>query len=148
MAEREVEVTPVPGTPTLTPEARRLVEAPFLAHLGTVALDGRPHVTPVWIDVDGDDLLFNTAEGRVKVRNIRRNANVTVSIVDPSDPYRVLALQGRVVEITPEGADEHVDKLAKKYLGRERYPFRQPGEQRLKVRVSPERVLMQPPLAT
>ena len=93
--------------------------------------------------MDGDDVVFNTAEGRLKARNLHANANVAVSVVDPADPYRVIALRGTVTEITGEGADEHIDFLARKYLGID-YPNRQEPEQRIKVRIRPERIAMQP----
>lgn len=129
---------------TLNPAAKALLREPVLANLATVAPDGSPHVTPVWVDVDGDDVLINTAEGRVKARNLRRSARLAVSVVDPADPYRVVAFQGTVADITTDGADEHIDRLARKYLGVDTYPMRQPGETRIKVRIRPDRVLMQP----
>lgn len=128
----------------LNPAARALLDEPVLAHLATVGGDGSPHVTPVWVDVEGDDVVINTAHGRAKTRNLRRLAKVAVSVVDPQDPYRVVALQGAVADITTDDADAHIDRLARKYLGVDTYPMRQPGEQRVKVRIRPERVLMQP----
>lgn len=130
---------------TLNPAARAFLGEPVIANLGTVGDDGSPHVTPVWVDVEGDDLVINTAEGRAKTRHLRRSAKVAVSVVDPADPYRVVALQGSVADITTEDADAHIDRLARKYLGVDTYPMRQPGEVRVKVRIHPERVLMQPP---
>lgn len=128
----------------LNPAATALLNEAVLANLATVDGDGSPHVTPVWVDVDGDDVVINTAEGRAKTRNLRRSAKVAVSVVDPKDPYRVVALQGRVIDITTEDADAHIDRLARKYLGVDTYPMRQPGEQRVKIRIRPERMLMQP----
>jgi PPOX class probable F420-dependent enzyme len=101
-------------------------------------------LSPVWIDVDGGDVLFNTAEGRAKTRHLRSNPNVAVSVVDPHDPYRVIALRGRATEITHEGADEHVDSLAKKYLGVDEFQGRTEGQQRVKIRIRPEWIAMQP----
>ncbi|MGH2767378.1 MAG: PPOX class F420-dependent oxidoreductase [Actinomycetota bacterium] len=124
---------------------KALLRAPNIAHIATVGLRAAPHVTPVWIDFEGEDVIFNTAEGRQKVQNLRRNPAVTVSVLDPADPWKVLVVQGRAVEITSEGADDHINELAKKYLNLQSYPFRQPGEQRLKVRIRPQRLLMQPP---
>jgi len=132
------------GDVTLNPAARALLDEPVIANLATVAGDGSPHVTPVWVDVEGDDVVVNTAEGRAKTRNLRRSAKVAVSVVDPQDPYRVVALQGVVSDITTDDADDHIDRLARKYLGVDTYPMRQPGEQRVKVLIRPERVLMQP----
>ena len=110
------------------------------AHLGTLMPDGRPQVTPVWCDFDGTFVLFNTAKGRQKDRNIRRDPRVSLSIMDPDNAYRYLEVRGRVVEITEQGADAHIDKLAKKYLGVDKYPYRRPGEVRLLVKVLPERL--------
>lgn len=128
----------------LNPAAKALLEEPVIASLATVDGEGRPHVTPVWVDVDGDDVVINTVEGRAKTRNLRRSAAVAVSVVDPADPFRVVALQGSVADVTTEDADAHIDRLARKYLGVDSYPMRQPGEERVKVRIRPERVLMQP----
>jgi PPOX class probable F420-dependent enzyme len=107
------------------------------ADLATVSPDGKPQVTPVWIDVDGDMLLVNSAKGRVKDRYMRENANVALSIIDPDNPYRHLAVRGRVVEVTEDGADAHIDRLAKKYLGLDVYPNRKPGERRVIYRIEP-----------
>lgn len=131
----------------LPQEGKQLLEAPNIAHLATMDPDGCPQVTPVWIDIDGDDIIINTAEGRQKVLNLRRNPQCSISVVDPGNPYNVLVLQGQVVEITEEGADEHIDKMAKKYLGQETYPFRKPGEKRLTVRIRPDDLLMEPEAA-
>lgn len=128
----------------LTEAAKLLLREPVLAHVATVDADCRPQITPVWIDVEGDDVLFNTAEGRVKPVNVRHNPAVAVSVVDPADPFRVVAFRGQVVELSHEGADEHIDFLAKKYLGVDSYPNRVETEQRVKVRIRPERIMMQP----
>jgi len=128
----------------LNTAARALLAQPVLAHLATVGPDGSPHVTPVWVDVEGDDVVINTADGRAKTRNLRGSAKVAVSVVDPQDPFRVVALQGVVADVTTDDAEAHIDRLAQKYLGVDTYPMRQPGEQRVKVRIRPERVLMQP----
>lgn len=125
---------------TLTEEQLALLREPHLGHVATVMADGTPQVTPVWVDTDGEALRFNTAAGRLKHRNIVRNPWVAVSVVDSNNPYRVLAIRGRA-EMTEAGADDHIDLLAKKYLGVETYPMRQPGERRVTVRVIPERVL-------
>lgn len=110
-----------------------------LACLGTVMPSGAPQVTPVWFDFDGKYFRVNSAKGRVKDRNMRRNPAVSLAIVDPANPYRYLGVQGRVVEITEQGADAHIDSLAKKYLGKDRYPFRQAGEVRVIYKIAPER---------
>src|SRR5262249_12244287 len=94
------------------------------ADLATVSPDGEPQVSPVWIAADGDLILINTARGRLKDRNMERNPRVALSIIDPDNPYRHLAVRGRVVEVTEKGADQHIDKMAKKYMGLDRYPNR------------------------
>ena len=127
------------GTRTRIPQqGREILRKQSFANLATLMPDGAPQVTPVWVDVDEDDILINTAEGRLKARNMREDPRVALSVPDPDDPYRALIVRGRVVEMTDEGADEHIDALAKKYLGEDRYPFRQPGEERVKVRIEPE----------
>ncbi len=128
---------------TLSEKARALVARPVLASLATISKDGTPQLTPLWIDVDGDDLLVNTARGRIKANNIERDPSVALSVVDPDDPYNVLVVRGTVVEITHDGADAHIDALAKKYLGVDEYPMRRPGEERLKVRIRPDHISMQ-----
>ncbi|HMD46221.1 MAG TPA: PPOX class F420-dependent oxidoreductase [Acidimicrobiales bacterium] len=129
---------------TLNDKARALLARPVLASVATIAHDGSPQITPVWIDVEGDDIVVNTAEGRAKPKNVRRDPRVAVSVIDPDDPYNVVVVRGTVTEITPEGADAHIDAMAKKYLGADEYPMRQPGEVRLKIRIRPDRVVMQP----
>jgi PPOX class probable F420-dependent enzyme len=111
-----------------------------LANLGTVMSGGGPHVTPVWFDYDGEFFRVNSAKGRVKDRNMRRNPSVALSIVDPRNPYRYVGVMGRVVQITEQGGDAHIDRLARKYLGQDRYPNRQPGEVRVIYKIAPERV--------
>jgi PPOX class probable F420-dependent enzyme len=128
---------------TLSAKARELIARPVLASLTTLGKDGSPQVTPLWIDRDGDDLLFNTAKGRVKERHMENDPRVAVSVVDPDDQYNVVAVRGTVIDITTDGADEHIDALAKKYLGVDSYPMRQEGEVRVKVRVRTDRIAMQ-----
>jgi PPOX class probable F420-dependent enzyme len=110
------------------------------ANIATVMPDGSPQVTPVWFDYDGNYLRVNSAKGRVKDKNMRRNKNVALSIQDPDNAYRYLAVRGKVDEITEEGADAHIDSLAKKYLGKDKYPFRGPGEERVIYKIRPEKV--------
>ncbi|GIW18397.1 MAG: PPOX class F420-dependent enzyme [Tepidiforma sp.] len=119
---------------------RDLFEKPNFGHLATLMPDGSPQVTPVWVDIEGDTIIFNTAEGRVKTRNLDRDGRVAISVADQQNPYRYIQVRGRVVSRTRDGADAHIDKLAKKYLGQDRYPFRQPGEQRVIYRIQPEHV--------
>jgi len=127
---------------TLSKTARALVERPVIANVATVDHEGRPQVTPVWIDLDGDDLVFNTAKGRIKTVNLDTNPHVAVSIVDPDNSYNVVVVRGRV-EGTEEGADAHIDSLAKKYLDVDTYPMRKPGEVRVIYRVHADKVVMQ-----
>jgi PPOX class probable F420-dependent enzyme len=130
-------------TDTLSEKARALIARPVLASLTTLASDGSPQVTPLWVDLDGDDILFNTAKGRVKERHIEHDPRVAVSVVDPDDQYNVVAVRGTVVDITTDGADDHIDALAKKYLGVDSYPMRSADEVRVKVRVRTDRISMQ-----
>jgi PPOX class probable F420-dependent enzyme len=127
-------------TTTIPENFRDLLQKKAFAHLATLMLDGSPQVTPVWFDYDGSSIRINTAKGRVKDKNMRRNGSVALAIQDPDNPYRYLAVRGRVEEVTEAGADAHIDSLAKKYLGQDRYPYRQPGEIRVTYRIRPERV--------
>src|ERR1041385_5966270 len=111
------------------------------ASLGTLMPDGRPQVTPVWVDVEGDLVLFNSAKGRQKDKNLRRDPRVSLAVIDPDNPYRYAEIRGRVVEVTESGADVHIDKMAKKYLGKDKYPFAQPGEVRVLFKVEPEKIV-------
>ena len=125
---------------TIPEQFKDLFQKKAFANLATLMPDGRPQVTPVWCDLEGSNIRINTAKGRVKDKNMRRNKNVALSIFDPDNPYRHLAVQGEVVEITEQGADAHIDALAKKYLGKDKYPFRQPGEVRVMYKIRPDRV--------
>ncbi len=117
-----------------------LMQKKAFAHLATLMPDGSPQVTPVWFDYAEGHLRVNSAKGRVKDKNMRRNGRVALAIQDPDNPYRYLAVRGWVEEVTEVGADAHIDSLAKKYLGQDRYPYRQPGEVRVIYRILPERV--------
>lgn len=127
---------------TLQQRTLELVDRPVLAAFSTLNADGSPHTTPVWIDRDGEVLRVNTAQGRVKHRNVARDPRVAVCMVDPDDPMHVLAVRGTVVEITAEGADEHIDELAYKYTGVRTFGDRAPGQVRLILRIRPDAVLM------
>jgi PPOX class probable F420-dependent enzyme len=107
------------------------------ANLGTLNRDGSPQVTPVWVDYDGKHVRINSARGRQKDKNIARDPRVSISIQDPENPYRYLEIRGKVVEATEKGADDHINSLAKKYLGKDVYPFRQPGEKRVMYKIEP-----------
>jgi len=110
------------------------------ANLATLMPDGSPQVTPVWCDFDGNRVIVNSARGRQKDRNIRRNPSVALSIIDSDNPYRYLEVRGKVVEITEEGAAAHIDRMAKKYLGVDKYPYAQPGEVRVLYKIQPEHI--------
>ncbi len=131
-------------TETFTDAARAIFAKRALAHVASLEPDGSPNVTPVWVELDGDDVIINTALGRAKARNLASDPRVAVSIVDPDDPYVVVALRGTVVTFTPAGADEVIDRLAKKYRAVDAYPFRSEGEVRVTVRIRPDRISVQP----
>jgi PPOX class probable F420-dependent enzyme len=120
---------------------RTLALEPNIAALGVTTEDGAPHITPVWVDFADGHLLVNTAEGRFKVNAVRLRPEVGVLVVDRNNAYRWASALGKVVEITTDGADEHIDKLAKKYLGHDKYQFRRPGEVRVILKIEPVRVL-------
>jgi PPOX class probable F420-dependent enzyme len=117
---------------------RDLFQKRAFASLGTLMPDGRPQVTPVWVDIEGDHIIFNSAKGRQKDKNVRRDPRVSLALIDPENPYRYLEIRGRVVEITEEGGAANIDKLAKKYLGVDKYPYGQPGEVRVIYKIQPE----------
>jgi PPOX class probable F420-dependent enzyme len=121
----------------------KIFEEKNFAFLATVMKDGSPQVTPTWVDIDKSDgtVLVNTAKGRTKHRNVSTDPRVAVSVIDVSNPYRMVAIRGKVIEqINGKEADQHIDKLAKKYLGEDKYPRRRPGEERILLRIKPEHV--------
>ena len=117
-----------------------LLQKKAFAHLGTLMKDGSPQVTPIWFDYDGTNILINSAKGRLKDKNMRKRPQVALAIADPENPYRYMQIRGKVVEVTENGADAHIDSLAKKYLNQDKYPFRQPGEVRVIYKIEVERV--------
>jgi PPOX class probable F420-dependent enzyme len=117
-----------------------MTEKKAFANLGTLMPDGTPQVTPVWFDYANGHIRINTARGRVKDRNMKQNNAVALSILDPDNPYRHIAVRGRVVTSTEQGADSHIDLLAKKYLGKDKYPFARPGEVRVIYEIEPTSV--------
>ena len=119
---------------------RDLFEKKAFGQLATIMKDGTPQVTPVWLDFDGTYVRVNSAKGRIKDKNMRRNPQVAINLQDPDNPYRYLAVRGKVVEITEAGANDHIDSLAKKYLGKDKYPFRSADEVRVIYKIQPERV--------
>lgn len=125
------------------PSIAKLFEGKNFAFLATLMKGGTPHVTPTWVDIDksNNTILINTAKGRIKHRNISRDPRVGVSVIDFSNPYHMVSVRGKVIEQTNgKEADDHIDKLAKKYMGKDKYPGRAPGEERLLLRIKPEHV--------
>lgn len=120
--------------------SRKLLEDKNFCTVATIGEDGTPDTVVVWVDTDGDDVLLNSAEGRAWPEALRRDPRVTLTVFNGENPYEYAVIKGRAAEISTDGADEHIDELAKKYLGQDEYPFRGPGEVRLKIRVTPERV--------
>lgn len=108
--------------------------------LATLMPDGTPQVTPIWFNTDGEHIQINSAKGRIKDRNMRLRPQVALCIQDPSNPYRYLQIRGKVVDVTTDGADDHIDALAFKYRGVPKYPFRSPGEQRVKYKIQIDKI--------
>ena len=117
-----------------------LTGKPSFAHLATSMKDGSPQVTPVWFSYDGNHILVNSARGRLKDRNMRARPKVALSILDPDNPYRYLQIIGHVIDVSEAGGDEHIDALALKYLGKETYPWRSPGEVRVVYTIAIDKV--------
>jgi PPOX class probable F420-dependent enzyme len=107
------------------------------ANIATVMKDGSPQVTPVWFDYTGGKIRVNTARGRVKARTLQEGARVALAMMDPENPYRYIQVRGRVVSVAEDGNNAHIDSLAKKYLGKDKYPFAQPGEVRVMYEIEP-----------
>lgn len=125
----------------LSDKARAKVEAPNFGYLATVMPDGSPQVSPVWVDLDGDLVVINTATGRVKEQNMRREPRVAISIADKDNQYEKVDIRGRVAEfVEGDEAYAHIDRMAQKYMGQEKYPWLQPGEERVIVKIEPEAV--------
>jgi PPOX class probable F420-dependent enzyme len=125
---------------TIEGRSAELLQAKNFCVVSTVRPDGSVHAAPVWVDLQDGRPVLNTAEGRAWPRNLERDPRVTLTVQNMENPYEYVSIRGRVAERTREGADAHIDALAKKYLGQDTYPFRQPGEQRLIVRIDPEDV--------
>jgi PPOX class probable F420-dependent enzyme len=122
-----------------------LLKGKNFANVATLRSDGTVQAAPVWVDVQDGRPVVNTAEGRTWPKNLERDPHVTLTVQNMENPYEYIEIRGQVAERTREGADEHIDALAKKYLGQDTYPFRQPGEQRVIIRVEPEHVYLQAP---
>ena len=123
----------------LPDSVRKLLEDKAYGHIITLNEKGQAQVTMVWMDVDGNEAVFNTADGRKKAQNLRRNPRITVSVQNRAEPQSYLVIHG-TASITDTGADAHIDKLTKRFLGVDKYPYRQPGEKRLIVRVKVDRI--------
>ena len=124
-------------TSALSDKQREFLQQPYSGAVTTLRSDGSPHTTVVWVDVDDETVMFNTAVGRAKERHLRSDPRASLIVVDPQDAYRWVSVSGRA-ELTTDGADEQIDKLAKKYLDESSYPWRKPEEQRVTVRIHPE----------
>lgn len=124
----------------LSERERGVLQKQAFVHLSTLDAGGAPHGSVVWVNVDGDTILINTAEGRSKVDNVRKDPRVSVSVADPDNPYDSVSVTGTVTEITHDGADAHIDAMAKKYLGEDTYPFRGPDEVRVLLKITPDAV--------
>jgi PPOX class probable F420-dependent enzyme len=120
---------------------KKLAEGKNFAYVATVRKDGSPQVTPVWVDHDGENLLINTSDKRAKFVNTKRDPRVAVAIADSANPYKKVVAYGKVVGYEFEGADKHIDKLAKKYLGKDKYPGKNPQERRVILKINVERVV-------
>src|SRR5574340_1582179 len=132
-------------TGNISLEVAKLIEDKNLAFVATLMKNASPQITPVWIDMVDGIILVNTAKGRVKQKNVSRDPRVAISIVDRNNPYNMVTIQGHVVEQTTDGADKHIDKMAKKYLGVDKYPFAMPGEERVLLKIVPKKIFHMPP---
>lgn len=122
-------------------DLKRLFEGRNLAFISTLSKDGSPHITPVWADMEDDQVLVNTFETSAKNRNITRDPRIAVAVVETNNPYNMVSIKGRVIDRTTEGADEHLKKLAKRYLGIGKYYYRKPNHTRIILKIKPEKVM-------
>ena len=132
-------------TTNITPAVVQLIEDKNLAFVSTLMKDGSPQITPTWIDLVDGIIIVNTAEGRVKHRNVSRDPRVAISIVDRNNPFNMVTIKGQVIEQTTTGADVHIDKMAKKYLGVDKYSFAMPGEKRILLKIAPQKIFHMTP---
>jgi PPOX class probable F420-dependent enzyme len=138
------------NTHQITEPMAKLFQGKNFAIVSTLMKDGSPQVTPTWVDIEDGNIIVNTAEGRLKHKNISRDPRIAICVIDQINPYYMVTVRGRVIEQTTKGADEHIDKLAKKYLGVDKYPGQKdyPDQKRVIVKIKPERVLYQAPPQT
>jgi PPOX class probable F420-dependent enzyme len=123
------------------PSVRKLFEDKNFVFLSSLMKDGSPQVTPTWVDIENGNILVNTAIGRLKQKNTGRDPRVALAIADQNNPYDMVSVKGRVIEqISGQAAEEHIDKMAKKYIGKDKYPGRAPGERRVILKIKPEKV--------
>jgi len=132
-------------TGIISPEVAKLLEAKNLAFVATLMKDNSPQITPTWIDLVDGIIIVNTAEGRIKQRNVSRDPRVAISLVDQNNPYNMVTIRGKVIEQTTLDADKHIDKMAKKYLGVDKYPFAMPGEKRVLLKIIPQKIFHMAP---
>ncbi len=125
----------------LPDSVKKLIEAKTYANVATLMPDGSPHVTQTWVDHDGDIVIINTFEGSQKHKNAVRNTKIALDVVDAANAFNIAVIRGRVREVTTEGAEEHIDKMAKKYLGQDKYQMRQPGMRRVLIKIEPTHVV-------
>jgi PPOX class probable F420-dependent enzyme len=126
----------------LPDSAKKLIEAKTYANVATLMPDGSPHVTQTWVDHDGDLILINTFDKSQKYKNAKRDPRIALDIVDPANPYNVVMVRGRVVDVTYEGAEDHIDRMAKKYMGTEKYEARTPDRKRVLIKIEPTHVIV------
>lgn len=130
---------------TITDRAQQLLNDKNFAHVATLRSDGTVHGVPVWVDLQDGFPVLNSAEGRSWVRNLERDPRITITVQNLANPYEYVEIRGTATQFTTDGADEHIDSLANKYMGVAEYPMRQPGEQRVIIRVEPQHVHISPP---
>jgi PPOX class probable F420-dependent enzyme len=125
----------------LPDSVKRLIEEKTYANLATLMPDGSPHVVITWVDHDGDTVLINTNEGSQKYKNAKRNPKIALDVIDTTNPFRAAFIRGRVKDVTFDGAEDHIDRMAMKYLGMNKYPRRMPGIRRVLIKIEPTHVI-------
>jgi PPOX class probable F420-dependent enzyme len=120
-------------------DLQRLLQGRNLAFISTLSRDGSPHITPMWADMEGDVILINTFESSAKSKNIKKDPRIAISVVESNNPYNMVSIKGTVIDQTTEGADEHLKKLAKRYLGIGKYYYREPNRKRVILKIKPEK---------